>query len=69
MTSNFPPKLGRFTQRDAARFRAITSQLARMRAAGWDRNTHPDFDILEPELAALGEKMTVSPDAVRAATA
>jgi len=45
------------TRKEQARFRAITQQLARMRAKGFDSSTHPDFDVLEPELAALGEKM------------
>lgn len=45
------------TKKEEARYRAIVRQIARMREQGWTPDTHPDFEPLEAELAALGTKM------------
>lgn len=45
------------TRKEQARYRAIIRQIAGMRARGWDRHTHGDFDILEAELNVLGAKL------------
>lgn len=50
------------TLKQQARYRAITYQLAKMREKGWDRNSHPDFELLEEEQEALGKKMTEGQD-------
>ena len=46
------------TLKEQARYRAICRQLERMRRNGWTPETHGDFEILEAELAKLGEKLT-----------
>jgi hypothetical protein len=49
---------GSVTKKEQARYRAIMRELARLREAGWDRTTHPDFEPLDKELAVLAEKIT-----------
>ena len=50
----------KFTKKDQARYRAIVRELSRLSSKGWDRATHEDWESLETELAALGEKMVRS---------
>ena len=49
------------TKKEQARYRAIIGQLARMSRNGWDRATHVDYEPLEAELRALGDKLIAPP--------
>ncbi len=45
------------TKKEQARYRAIVRELSRLSRNGWDRATHGDYEPLEKELAALGDKL------------
>lgn len=47
----------KFTKKDFVRYASITRQLAKLRARGWTKETHPDIEILEAELETLGNKI------------
>jgi hypothetical protein len=51
------------TQKERAGYRAIIRELERLRANGFTRAGHPDFDILDAELNRLADKMTNLPRA------
>jgi hypothetical protein len=51
------------TLKEQTRYRAIIRQLERLRAKGFTRNDHPDFDILIAELDVLADRMTNLPRA------
>lgn len=47
-------------QKQAARYRAASRRLAKLKAAGWTLATHPDVEILESELEELGARFVAS---------